>query len=123
MPERVTIRKDLRIIQIDSYGTVTAGDMRRSLEEVAEIHREQGLSRVFVDATQETSLPSTLPLFEFGSALSESLRVLKFAVAVAPTLKDDFAFLEDVTRNRGMQVRMFDSSDAALAWLLEEPDS
>jgi len=43
---------------------------------------------------------------------------MKFAVAVSAEVKEDLRFLETVTRNRGMQVQMFDSTDAALKWLL-----
>jgi hypothetical protein len=121
MPEKVTILKDLNIIKIDSFGEVSLEDLKQSLETVFKIHREQGLTKVFVDATKETSLPSTFPVFEFGSELAKIVRNLKFAVVTSPKMKDIMKFLETVTQNRGVEVQMFDSEDAALEWLMMEP--
>lgn len=120
MPEDVIVRDDLQIIEVTSYGDITLEDLRQSLHTIAQIHQDRELSRVFVDATQETSLPSTLPLFKFGSELAERLRTTRIAVAVSPRNREDMHFLETVTQNRGMQVRTFDSEEAALEWLLEE---
>ena len=55
MPEEVSILADLGIIQIDSYGEVTGGDMLTTMEQVLEIQRKRGLTRVFVDASKETT--------------------------------------------------------------------
>ena len=44
MPEEVTVREDLQIIQVISHGNVSAKDLMGSLETVARIHEERGLS-------------------------------------------------------------------------------
>jgi hypothetical protein len=119
MPEEVSILADLGIIQIDSYGEVSEADMLATMEEILQIQKERGLTRVFVDASRETSLPRTLPLHQFGSALSSDAMMLKFAVLVSDKVREDLHFLETVTRNRGMEVKMFDSREEALAWLQE----
>jgi hypothetical protein len=119
MPEEVSILEDLGIIQVDSYGRVTEGDLLVSMEEILAIQKERGLSRVFVDASRETALPSALPLHQFGSVLSQDATTLKFAVLVSDQVREDLRFLETVTQKRGMQVRMFDSRAEALAWLRE----
>jgi hypothetical protein len=119
MPEEVSILADLGIIQVDSYGHVSERDLLASMEEVLAIYRDRGFSRVFVDASRETSLPATLPLHQFGAVLSEDATSLKFAVLVSEQVREELRFLETVTRNRGMEVRMFASRDEALAWLKE----
>ena len=119
MPEEVSILEDLGIIQVDSYGEVTEADLLASMEEILEIQKARGLTRVFVDASRETSLPRSLPLHQFGSALSKDAMMLKFAVLVNESVREDLHFLETVTKNRGMQVRMFDSRQKAFAWLQE----
>ncbi|MBU8922073.1 MAG: hypothetical protein KOO63_09670 [Bacteroidales bacterium] len=121
MAEKVTIREDLQIIQVDSYGDVNAEDLKKSLETVFKIRQEQGLTRVLVDATRETSLPSTPRVFEFGSQLAELLRGMKFALATSPETDRDLRFLVTVAINRGAQVSVFDSVDDALVWLMEDP--
>ncbi len=120
MPEKVSVNEDLGIIQVDSHGEVTEEDLMGSLKEIVRISSERGIKKVFVDATSEESLPRMIPLHEFGSELASVLRDVQFAVAVAKHLGDDLSFLETVTNNRGMRVAMFDSTDAALAWLRED---
>ena len=119
MPEEVSILADLGIIQVDSYGDVSEGDLLASMEEVLTLQSQRGLSRVFVDATRETSLPGTFPLQQFGSMLSRNAIGIKFAILVSDMVREDLRYLETVTRNRGMQLRIFDSRDEAFAWLSE----
>ena len=120
MPEEVTILEDLSIIRVDSYGVVTQEDLIGSMREVSRIHRERGLTRVLVDATRETSLPSTFPLYEFGSDLARALRAVRFALVPAPDLKEDLTFLETVAINRGLEVEIFDSVPDAIQRLTQE---
>lgn len=119
MPEEVSILEDLEIIRVDSYGRVTEGDLLASMEEILAIQRESGLSRVFIDASRETALPSTHPLHQFGSVLSQNATALKFAVLLSDRVREDLRLLETVAQNRGMQVRTFDSRAEAQAWLRE----
>ena len=123
MPEKVTIREDLQIIQIESYGEVSAEDLKESFETVAKFRQERGLTRVFVDATKEISFPSAFPVLEFGTELAKTFRGVKFAVVTSPKTNPDVRFLETVAVNRGAQVHVFGSADAALAWLMEEPNN
>ncbi len=120
MPEKVSVWEELQVIQVDSYGDVTSADLMASMAEVLRIREERGISKVFVDATGETSLPPTTPVFEFGSELANAFRGVKFAVVTSPQTEHDLRFLETVTRNRGAKVRMFVSREDALEWLLEK---
>jgi hypothetical protein len=119
MPETVSVRSDEGIVEVHSYGEVTEQDLRASLESVAAICRDCGLSRVLVDAREETSLPPTLSLFQFGADLLHTgvLRTARFAVLASEVTRKDQRFLETVTRNRGLEIRIFDSEDDAIAWL------
>lgn len=119
MPEEVSILEDLGIIHVYSYGEVTEGDLLASMEEVLAIHRQRGFSKVLVDASKETSLPSTPPLHRFGSLLSENATVLKLAVVVSDAVRDDLHFLVTAAQDRGMHVKIFDTREQALAWLKE----
>ena len=117
MPERVTVREDHQIILIDSFGDITAEDLQRSLEAVDRIRRERGYARMLVDASMQASLPGTLSLHEFAEHLAGALEGLKIAVVVSPVTDRDMGFLETAARNRGVQMRAFDSHEAALDWL------
>ena len=122
MPETVTFDEDLRIVRIESYGDVTAEDLRGTLAAALKIHQERGLSRWLVDATKVTYYPSTFPIFDFGLQAAEQLRGIRIAIAAPPGKLVEPNFFETVTRNRGISVKVFDSTDAAPAWLTEEPD-
>ena len=119
MPEVVTVREDPEIIEIRSYGEVCEQDLIASRERVADIIRERGIKKVLVDARKSTSLPSTYPLFLFGSSFAEKdvLRTMRLAAVVGEMTRKDMTFIETVARNRGVEVRVFDSMDDALAWL------
>jgi hypothetical protein len=121
MPETVSVREDLQIIQVDSYGDVTAKDLEGTLKAVTAIRQERGLTRVLVDATAKVSSPSTVSVFEFGSELAEHIRDMKVAVAGSTERDPELGFLQTVTANRGAHLHIFESVDAALTWLKAQP--
>ena len=98
---------------------MTAEDLQATLASALKMHQELGVHRGFVDATNVTSYPSTYPIFDFGSQAAARLRGLKIAIAAPPGNLIDPRFFETVTKNRGANIRAFDSTDAALAWLME----
>ena len=122
MPETVTFDDDLGIVRIESYSDVTAEDLRASLASALRIHQERGLTRGFVDATKVTSYPSTFSIHDFGSMAASSLRGIKVAIAAPAGIIKDPGFFETVARNRGANLRIFTSPNAALAWLTKEPN-
>ncbi|MHC4726941.1 MAG: hypothetical protein ACYS17_06880 [Planctomycetota bacterium] len=115
----MTIRKDTEIIQVKSCGDITLEDFKKTLDSILRIREVQGLTRVFVDTTTVTSYPSTIPVFEFGSQVADSLTGVKVAIVAVPVTRDECRFFETVARNRGGNVSVFDSPAAALAWLTE----
>jgi hypothetical protein len=119
VPEKVSIIEDRKIIKVDSFGVIKIEDLRNSLNKVSKIHHERGFDKVFIDATKETSFPSLIPTFEFGSEVAKSLSKLKIAVVTPEKLKNIMRFLETVSKNRGAQVGMFESEEEAFAWLNE----
>ena len=117
-----TADEDLDIVRIESYGDVTTEDLRATLELALRFHEERGLTRGFVDATKVTSYPSISSIFDFGSQAAASISGIKVAIAAPPGMLDDPVFFETVARNRGAKLRVFDTPDAALAWLTKEPE-
>ncbi len=117
MPEEVTIRKDLEIIEVKSIGDITLEDFEKTLDSILRIRQTQGLTRVFVDTNMVTSYPSTYPVFEFGEHVADSLGGVKIAIVAVSGTRDQCRFFETVARNRGGNVSVFDSPAAALAWL------
>ncbi len=115
MPEKMTVREDL--IVIDSYGVVTLEDMSATLDAVFDQLQRGGPTRVYVDATRAEAYPDTFPLFEFGTELAALVKPLKFAVVCAPAVETEMRFLETVATNRGLPVRLFPTEEEAMRWL------
>jgi hypothetical protein len=117
MPEEVTIREDLQVIEVKSYGDITLGEFKKTLESLIRLRDTQGLTKVLVDTAGVTSYPSTYPIFEFGEQLAESLRGVNIAIVVVAETRADSTFFRTVVLNRGGNVGVFDSAADALAWL------
>ena len=122
MPEEVTIREDLKVIQVTSHGVVTEEDFKATLDAILRIREEQGLTKVFVDATKVTSYPSTISIYEFGSKAAAILKGIQVDIAVPPGIRETPVFFENVTRNRGAYISTFDSPEVALARLTQDAE-
>jgi hypothetical protein len=75
------------------------------------------LKEVLFDAADQTSLPMTMPVYDFGVNLARNGLSLCYAVVDAQRSRHDLHFLETVALNRGARIRIFDSPDEALGWL------
>ena len=117
MPETVRIDREHGVILVDSSHQVGEDDLRRSLESVLQIAHHQGLNKVMVDATGQTSLPSIMALYGFASELSSRARNLKHAIVVSEQSPEDIRFIETAAHNRGVTIQIFSSQDDALSWL------
>ncbi|MGC1456301.1 MAG: hypothetical protein WA946_14030, partial [Nitrospirota bacterium] len=83
MPETVRIDIERGVILIDSSQQVGEKDLQRSLESVLQQARHHGITKVMVDATKLTSLPSIISLYGFASELSSRASNLKHAIVLA----------------------------------------
>ncbi len=121
MPETVKTDEDLELIKVTSYGEVTEENLRRSRCLVSDLLHAGGFTRVFVDASMLTTLPSTNAVFTHSVGLSSAKipRNTKFAIAISRKTKTDSIFLETAALNRGVIIKNFESKDDALAWLME----
>jgi hypothetical protein len=119
MPEEVTVRDDLKVIQVVSHGDITHEDLTATLEAILGFQEDRGFKRVLVDGAGATSYPSTLPVFDFGSEVAVSLAGTKVAIMIKREMRGQAEFFVTVARNRGANVSLFDTREAALSWLRE----
>ena len=120
MPETVTVRDDLQIIQVESFGDIGIEDFKRTLEMILKLHQERGFTKLFVDGTRQESVPDTMPVFEFGVDVTKAIQKVKIALAISSKTWRESQFFVNVARNRGAYIEMFDSADKALDWLIGE---
>lgn len=117
MPEKIDLISKSGIIYITSYGEVTEEDLISSLETIIKISENKDFLKVLVDAREQSSLPSPITLFKFSQKLSESFRHIKHAIVVSDSTPEDINFIETVAVNRGSNMQIFNSIDAAVSWL------
>ncbi len=116
MPEKVTLNKDLNIIEVSSYGSVASEHVTRSVSEVERLHQETGINKVLVDTTGLTSFPGTIDAYEIAKSFPRTLRIAVFILEEQKT-RFDLRFTETVAQNYGIDLRLFNSKDDALEWL------
>jgi len=121
MPETVTILEDQGIIEVRSFGDVSAEDWQESVDTVMELVRDRGMTKVLVDSLDLVSMPRTWTLYEFGNLLAATKfpASVRIAAAIQGPLREDLKFVETVATNRGRQMKVFGAIDEAIAWLSE----
>ena len=117
MPEDISILEKEEIIYINSKGNIKLDDLFHSYKSVMQINSDKNIDKVLVDAREQTSLPSLIALYVFGEKLSQHFQHAKHAIVVSPKSPKDLGFIETVSKNRGVNIKIFNSIDLALAWL------
>lgn len=109
------------ILQITAHGVMDAGKVRQMAAEAVASGLNHGLNRVLVDSRDMTLEMTTLAIYNLPKTLMELglERTDRVAHVVSPNGPGnrDLEFYETVSRNRGLQVRLFSDQDAALDWL------
>lgn len=80
---------------------------------------ERNCKMFLIDMTQAEFIGGTMDIFKTGTFPNDQNHrqvTHKYALLYSEIL-DDHKFLENVSVNRGYQVRMFDNVDKALEWL------
>jgi hypothetical protein len=121
MPETVTVLEEQRIIEVRSFGYVSAEDWEQSVDTVMELVRDRGMTKVLVDSLDLVSMPRTWTLYEFGNLLAATKfpASVRIAAVIDGPLRENLKFIETVAINRGRQIKIFAAIDEALDWLNE----
>ena len=85
-------------------------------------YAEYKCRRVLLDLTQATVIAGTMPTLETADPspdVARELRKFSFAAVYAEITADERLF-EDVAVNRGLRVRVFDTMEPAVEWLMRE---
>ncbi len=116
MPEKVSVDENLDIIIVQSFAAVSFEQMWESISAVRRLQKETGIDRVLVDAGDMELMPSTSEMFMLAK---EFPRTMKIAVLISKmeSLHESMQFGETVAQNRGANIRLFESKNAALEWL------
>jgi hypothetical protein len=119
MSKDFQVFKDEGLIELIYNGGVTPEDFIEDRCVGEKLCGENGISKILVDFSKVSFLPSTLSLFNHGASLAKSsiLGNLKYAIVANETITTDINFFEAVSQNRGVNLRYFKTKAEALAWL------
>ena len=113
------------LLKVDARGEFSLEEAKRAfLEMLGAVARYQA-KKVLVDGRNVKGKPGDFERFCYGEfAAKETFRLVKehgiaprFAYVLHEPLRDPRTFGETVARNRGMNVKVFESSEDAFEWL------
>ncbi len=114
--------EQLRVVILAFEGDSSADDVRRSSLAVISMLKDRGAGKILTDFAQAQRVDvTTIDITLLPSDYREMGLPAPFTEAVvAPVqcrMHEDAKFYETVCVNRGNMVRVFETRDAALAWL------
>lgn len=121
MPDTVSLREDLRIIEVKSVGETTNEEMLQTRKILTQICQETNISGIIIDARESNSIPSIFAVLDFGANLFryDSIpRTTRFAIVSPKNKRADCEFYTTVCKKRGLVVEVLDSVGEAEGWLV-----
>jgi hypothetical protein len=122
MPWEVSLHAEAGYIETVYAGELMPADLLAAVNETLQLVNTTGLYRLLGDCSQLLGGHSPADLFYLAEALQRHHCGRQFREAVLlprrSAAQPDARFWEDTATNHGMDVRLFDDRDTALAWLL-----
>jgi hypothetical protein len=117
---------DIRIIAAQDFiraapdGTLDLAASRELLKDLATTVETAGVYQVLIDTRGAEDRLSTIDLYELGVAVASlpTLARNKTALLIPHGKEPKAGFFEDVTRNRGVNLKAFADFETAIAWLI-----
>lgn len=123
MKYNIKYNEETAICTIEVSGKVRRpDDSMRLMSVVFKIKDEKGASRFLFDMRKATIISSTITTFETGIA-PQARGIIQEDISVALVYSGDITehkFMETVLINRGYNIRVTDSMEEALKWLIPE---
>ena len=117
-PYTVNPQAEEQYLHLHFRGQVSAQDVKQALEHASEFLGAREWTRLLIDCTESTSQLPTIDLYDLASQSIHLLRRnTRVALVAAPVRASDASFVENVTRNRGLQLTAFVDAVEARAWL------
>jgi hypothetical protein len=121
MPYTVSYLEDTGIVRIKNWGQLSMNEIVAQTREAASLSQDKHAKLLLSDFSATEVKTSLVDIFQFPD-LYQKLgmdRTFKIAVLVSniELNTDELRFYENITLNRGWQVRIFLKEDEATAWL------
>lgn len=101
-------------------GEVLRAELEESRQAVYRQLDANGCLRLLVDGSKADSKVGIFDDYEFTSEHRSELPAgIRLALIIRPEDSDHFEFVENVARNRGVNMIVFDSRESAVDWLCD----
>jgi len=127
VPYQLAYNEDLKIVELTSQADIHSADIEAAVRGIFQLVRDRDCNLVLVDWTQSKLAVTTVGIYELpeviartAKSLDVSIHRIKRAILVREKT-EEFKFYEDVTRNRGQNVKVFVDRPAAINWLRSTP--
>ncbi len=124
MSHTITYHEKLHAVEVAFQGELAWNEVQKVASEAAQALSDHDCHLLFADFREAELRLSTLELYNLPNAISDivaasGLRIhaIKRAALIGPTDVRDFEFFEDVTANRGQNMKLFRDIDEARRWL------
>jgi hypothetical protein len=121
VPFTVEHLQDLGIVCIVNDGLVTAEDFEQQVRQSWSLALEHGVRAVLVDNRRMRTTSSLADIFNLPKLYEtigvDALTRIAVIVSVDPKRKENYVFYENICRNRGWDVRLFEDRRLAIDWL------
>ena len=120
MPVNIKLIRPKDFIKTTVTGLLNFGVSKQALLDIAAQIEQPGQYEVLLDAREAETALSVVDIFELGQALADhpSLRRSKIALLTSMNDIEQARFLEIVTANQGVRVRVFTGFEEAITWLV-----
>lgn len=126
MPYTIHFLEDKRIVIIENIGKISSEEFEKQSVEALELGRNKNTSLFLADSTQIAGRITPLELLDFPDMYERigAPKTTKLAVIIPENLivQENIKFLETVCLNRGWQVKIFETKDLAIDWLIKKLD-
>ena len=124
MSQRLTFDESLGILRLTIHANYTREDMIASTLAVKEYQSQVGRIRLLVDARKAIPELPLADIFDFPEEIyfdqkMDRRNLLALLPPDSPKGRKQAEFYVDACENRGRLVKLFESSEAAIEWLLK----
>jgi stage II sporulation SpoAA-like protein len=113
------------LLKVDASGEFSLEDARQAFREMLGAVVQYKAEKILIDGRNVKGFPTDLERFIYGEFVaSETQKIVKkyriaprFAYVIHEPLRDSERLAETVAVNRGMDIKIFETSEDAFEWL------
>jgi hypothetical protein len=120
MPVNIKVIRPKDFVKTTVTGVLDFAVSKQALLDIASQVEQPGKYEILLDTREAESVLSVVDIFELGQALADhrSLRLSKIALLTSMNDAKQAGFLEIVSANQGVRVRVFTDFEQAITWLV-----